>query len=69
MHVYIGVGTREARGLCHPRFYNFFIGIRFLLYKSTLLSLPPDFIAFLHYYMYMIKTNTAHNVTYIVIAF
>ena len=29
-HTYQGIGTKEARVLCHPRFYNFSIGIRFL---------------------------------------
>ena len=38
-HTYQGIGSKEARVLYHPRFYNFSIGIRFLLYNSTLLSL------------------------------
>ena len=36
MHIYIGVGTR---GSMAPRFYKLYIGIRFLAYKSTMLSL------------------------------
>ena len=46
----------------HPRFYNFSIGITFLPYKSTMLSLcgPPDLSAFLHSCMYMLTTNIAH---------
>ena len=48
--------------LAHPRFYNFSIGITFLLYKSTMLSLcgPPHLSAFLHSFMYMLNTNIAH---------
>ena len=36
MHIYIGVGTR---GAMVPRFYKFYIGIRFLAHESTMLSL------------------------------
>ena len=48
--------------LGHPRFYNFSIGITYLPYKSTMLSLcgPPDLSAFLHSCMYMLNTNTAY---------
>ena len=60
MHVYIGIKSGEARGHA-PRFYNFLLGIRFLLYKSTLwVSGPSGLSAFLHSYMYMLNTNTVH---------
>ena len=47
----IGVGTGVESGRSWPlQFCNFSIGIRFLPYKSTLLSLcgPPDLSTFLH---------------------
>ena len=56
----VRVLTKATLG--HPRFYNFSIGITFLPYKSTLLSLcgPPDLSAFLHSCIYILNTNIAH---------
>ena len=56
----VWVLTKATLG--HFRFYNFSIGIIFLPYKSTMLSLcgPLDLSAFLHSCMYMLNTNIVH---------